>query len=467
VRKLKRSAVVAVLASLVLAVVGVGSPAQSAGPQVVDGESGIVAVKVPANQKSAYPLYGLKSASLVYVEPVERGFTRHIALYGTDKVPTKVGPVRSLRETDFYLLDQFGKVRVYASGHTLSRQVMLDLLAETDHVLRIADDGAQEIYLGTKCVSPFCHFLNGNSVPGRGTGLSAKASTIVTQAGLVLGELPKAVKSKGKPVRSVTVSFKKIPYSEMIPRKITWEPGKKQWLYEASGRADTKDLVNGKWVTGKTRSATAIIQFTTAKNAGNSYVCRPFPLGGPVSVPYANTVGSGKGLLLRDGKVYDITWSRSDRFRTTNFKLTNGSKVRVSGQPWIFVVPTNITSTSITYASGNKQILKPQTASPKWTFSTTVLKERKSCDAPVQIEVVKGAGKATIRVKTNFDSLGYVPLKGAKLSVKIAGKGTVTKSTSSKSGELVIVGDPSKITSVTFIDQVIAKQHYASKTWRK
>ena len=121
-------------------------------------------------------------------------------------------------------------------------------------------------------------------------------------------------------------------------------------------------------------------------------------------------------------------------------------------------MPTNITSTSITYASGNKQILKPQTASPKWTFSTTVLKERKSCDAPVQIEVVKGAGKATIRVKTNFDSLGYVPLKGAKLSVKIAGKGTVTKSTSSKSGELVIVGDPSKITSVTFIDQVIAKR---------
>ncbi|MEY4000215.1 MAG: hypothetical protein RLZZ626_570, partial [Actinomycetota bacterium] len=94
-RKLTRSAVVAVLASLVLAVVGVGSPAQSAGPQVVDGESGIVAVKVPANQKGAYPLYGLKSASLVYVEPVERGFTRHIALYGTDKVPAKVGPVRS------------------------------------------------------------------------------------------------------------------------------------------------------------------------------------------------------------------------------------------------------------------------------------------------------------------------------------------------------------------------------------
>jgi Protein of unknown function (DUF3048) N-terminal domain/Protein of unknown function (DUF3048) C-terminal domain len=454
-------------ASLVLVGLVSANPAQSAGPAVVDGESGIVAVKVPANQKGAYPLYGLKAAAMVYVEPVERGFTRHIALYGTDKVPLKVGPVRSLRETDFYLLDQFGKVRVYASGHTLSRKVMLDLLDETSHVLRIADDGAQEIYNGTKCVSPFCHFLDGASVPGRNTGLSAKNSTILTEAGLITGALPKAVVAKGKSVRSVTVSFKKIPYSDMIPRKITWEPSKKQWLYEASGRADTKDLVNGKWMTGKTRSATAIIQFTTAKNAGNSYVCRPFPLGGPVSVPYANTVGSGKGLLLRDGKVFDITWSRSDRFKTTSFKLSNGSKVRVAGQPWVFVVPTNITSTSITYASGSKQILKPKTATPKWTFSTTVLKERKACEAPVQIEVVKGAGKATIRVKTNFDSLGYVALKGAKLSVKISGKGTVSKSTSTKSGELVISGDPTKITSVTFVEQVIAKQTYAEKSWRK
>ena len=464
---IRRSMIFAIVSLLLPLGIGGATPAQSAGPQVVDGESGIVAVKVPANQKGAYPLYGLKAAALVYVEPVERGFTRHMALYGTDKVPAKVGPVRSLRETDFYLLDQFGKVRVYASGHTLSRKVMLDLLDETTHVLRIADDGAQEIYNGTNCVSPFCHFLAGNSVPGRGTGLSEANSKIIEDAGLMIGDLPAAVKGKGKPVRSVTVSFKKIPYSDMIPRKITWEPSKKMWLYEASGRADTKDLVNSKWVSGKTRSATAIIQFTTAKNAGNSYVCRVFPLGGPVSVPYANTVGSGKGLLLRDGKVFDITWSRSDRFKTTSYKLSNGSKVRVSGQPWIFVVPTNLTSTSITYASGSKQILKPQTATPKWTFSTTVLKERKACEAPVRIEVVKTKGKASIKVKTNFDNLSYVPLKGAKLSIKIAGKGTISKTTSASTGELVITGDPAKITSITFAGQVIAKQTYAQAAWRK
>jgi hypothetical protein len=449
-------------------VVGLGTAnAATAAPAVVAGESGIVAVKIPANQKGAYPLYGLKAATMVYVEPVERGFTRHIALYGTDKVPVKVGPIRSLRETDFHLLDQFGKVRIYASGHTLSRKIMLDLLASTDHVMRIADDGAEEIYNSTRCTPPFCHFLKGSAVPGRSTGLSATNKEILSDAGLLVGTIPAAVKAKGKSIRSVTINFKKIPFSDMIPRKITWEPSKKTWLYEASGRADTKDLVNGKWVTSQSRSATAIIQFTTAKNAGNSYVCRIMPDGGPVSVPYANTIGSGAGLLLRDGKLYDITWSRADKSKTTSYKFSNGTKVRVSGQPWVYLVPTNITSTTVVNANGTKQTVKPKLSAPKWTFSTSVLTERKACLAPVKVEVVKGSNKSTIRVKSNFNSLSYANLKSAKVAVRISGKGTQLKTTSASKGELVIIGDPNKVLSVSFAEQSVAKQKYSAATWKK
>jgi Protein of unknown function (DUF3048) N-terminal domain len=101
-----------------IASIAAASPASSA-PAVVSGESGIVAVKIPASQRGAYPLYGLKAADIIYVEAVERGFTRHIAIYGTDRVPAKVGPVRSLRETDFHLLDAFGKVRLL--GHHQAR----------------------------------------------------------------------------------------------------------------------------------------------------------------------------------------------------------------------------------------------------------------------------------------------------------------------------------------------------------
>ncbi|MFM2184526.1 MAG: hypothetical protein RIS55_174, partial [Actinomycetota bacterium] len=200
----------------------------STSPDVVPGESGVVAVKVPAHQKGAYPLKGLKAAALIYVAPVERGFTRHLALYGTDKVPAVVGPVRSLRETDFPVLDQFGKVRVYASGRSLERDIMLSLLSRTKHILRVnSNENLREMYMAPGCVDPFCDFLKGTKVAGRGTGLSMSNANILKEAGLSTGAVPAAVKSTGKSVKSMKIIYRKTPYNDPIPRTITWSASKK------------------------------------------------------------------------------------------------------------------------------------------------------------------------------------------------------------------------------------------------
>ncbi len=464
--RIRRSITVAVVAAALVAGVATASPAVSA-PSVVSGESGVVAVKVPANQKGAYPLYGLKAAAMVYVEPVERGFTRHIALYGTDKVPAKVGPVRSIRETDFNVLDAFGKVRLYASGHTESRKIMDDFLASTKHVLRTSDDGAEEIFVIKKCVEPFCHFLKGTSVPGRNTGLSMSNKDILKKAGLVAGTIPARVINTGKAIRWLSIEYKKTPFSTMIPRSIAWDAKKKVWIYSASGRNASIDVVNGKTVSGTTSSPTAIIQFSSAKNAGSAFACRSMPDGGPDAVPYTNSVGKGSGLLMRSGKIFNITWSRTSSTSPTSYKFSNGSSVKTLGQPWVFLVPTNLTKSTIRYASGAKSAFVPKAPTPRWSFSTTVLKERKACEAPVKITVTKNKTKKTtvIKVGTKFDSLSTVNLKGAKVTVKVTGKGYLNKVTSTKTGELVITGDPSKVVSVTFAGQVIKLQHYASAQW--
>ncbi|MFM5904216.1 MAG: DUF3048 domain-containing protein [Microbacteriaceae bacterium] len=467
-KNFRRTTAAVAAAIALVAGVATASPAVSA-PSVVSGESGVVAVKVPANQKGAYPLHGLKAAAIIYVEPVERGFTRHIALYGTDKVPAKVGPVRSLRETDFHVLDQFGKVRIYSSGHTMSRDIMKNFLATTSHVIRTSDDGAEEIYKSKKCVDPFCNFLKGTTVPGRNTGLSATNTKILAEAGLVKGVIPAAIKKKGKAVKVITIQYKKTPFSQLIPRTITWDSKKKVWVYAASGRSATIDKVGTKTVAGKTSSATALIQFSSAKNAGNAFVCRSMPNGGPDAVPYTNSVGKGKGLLLRDGKMYNITWSRSSSTETISYKFSNGSKVKVAGQPWVFLVPANLTKTTIKYASGKKSTYVAAAPTPRWSFSTSVLKERKLCDAPVSVSVVKSTKKktTTIKVRTKFDSLTWVNLKGAKVVVQIKGKGFVKKTISKKTGQLVITGDPTKVISVKFASQAISAQHYAEGSWKK
>ncbi len=464
--------------SIVLTLAGLGlvSPANAIGspksfstsPDVVPGESGVVAVKVPAHQKGAYPLKGLKAAALIYVEPVERGFTRHIALYGTDKVPAVVGPVRSLRETDFPVLDQFGKVRVYASGRSLEREIMLGLLSRTKHVLRVnSNEDIREMFFAPGCVDPFCDFLKGTKIAGRGTGLSMSNANILKEAGLSTGVVPASVKATGRAIKSMKIIYRKTPYNDPIPRTITWNASKKLWIYEASSRSATIDVVGGKSVAGQTSSASAIIQFTTAKNAGSAFTCRIMPEGGPDAVPYTNSVGKGVGFLLRDGKIYDITWSRSSSTATTSYKFKNGAKVKVTGQPWIYLVPTNLTTGSVTYANGAKVAFAEKPSTPKWTFSTNVLKERKSCEAPLTMKVSSaGSGATTVKVTSNFDNLNYVPLKGVKVKVKVSGKGYVTLTTSA-SGTVTIKAPISKVSSASIAKQTVAGQKYASKSWKK
>ena len=450
------------------AAVSIAPKSFSTSPDVVPGESGVVAVKVPAHQKGAYPLKGLKAAALIYVAPVERGFTRHLALYGTDKVPAVVGPVRSLRETDFPVLDQFGKVRVYASGRSLERATMLSLLSRTKHILRVnSNENLREMYMAPGCVDPFCDFLKGTKVAGRGTGLSMSNANILKEAGLSTGAVPAAVKSTGKSIKSMKIIYRKTPYNDPIPRTITWSASKKLWIYEASSRSATIDMVGGKSVAGQTSSATAIIQYTTAKNAGSAFTCRIMPDGGPDSVPYTNSVGKGTGFLLRDGKVYDITWSRNSATATTSYKFKNGAKVKVAGQPWIFLVPTNLSTSSITYANGSKVAVGSKPSTPKWTFSTSVLKERKSCEAPTSIKVSKAsATTTTIKVTTNFDTLNYVPVKGVKVKVKITGKGYVTLTTSA-AGTVTVKASSAKVAAATIAKQTVSGQKYAYKVWKK
>ncbi len=64
----------ALVVALVGSALGLVSPAAalstapksfSTSPDVVPGESGVVAVKVPAHQKGAYPLRGLKAAASI------------------------------------------------------------------------------------------------------------------------------------------------------------------------------------------------------------------------------------------------------------------------------------------------------------------------------------------------------------------------------------------------------------------
>lgn len=91
-------------------------------PPVVQSLSGkpgsagkpVVAVKID-NAPEARPQTGLNAADVVYVEQVESGMSRFMAVFQSS-LPDKVGPVRSGRESDVHILAPFGKVGFAYSG---------------------------------------------------------------------------------------------------------------------------------------------------------------------------------------------------------------------------------------------------------------------------------------------------------------------------------------------------------------
>src|SRR4051812_11166301 len=76
-----------------------GRPGAQNGPVLV--------VKVD-NTRSAKPQRGLRSADIVYVEQVEGGLSRVMAVFSST-LPPQVGPVRSARISDLHILPQFGR----------------------------------------------------------------------------------------------------------------------------------------------------------------------------------------------------------------------------------------------------------------------------------------------------------------------------------------------------------------------
>ncbi|NDC79497.1 MAG: DUF3048 domain-containing protein, partial [Chitinophagia bacterium] len=57
------------------------------------------------------------------------------------------------------------------------------------------------------------------------------------------------------------------------------------------------------------------------------------------NTPQATTVGTGKALVLRDGRAWEVTWNRPDETSGTTFTLPDGSPMAFKpGQTWIVLL---------------------------------------------------------------------------------------------------------------------------------
>ncbi|MFD0366963.1 DUF3048 domain-containing protein [Streptomyces sp. NPDC127114] len=263
----------------------------------------VLAVKID-NVPLARPHTGLTDADLVYVEQVESGQTRLMAVYAS-KVPDRVGPVRSARESDLALLRQFGRPVLAYSGAQSALTPLLEA-APLHLVTEAANPGAFQRDPGR--AAPHNLYLR----PGRALA-TAPDATRAKDIGFRFGPAP----ADGTPVNSRTVRFPATRYT------FTWAPAEHAWRVAMDDRSD-----------GPLKPATVVVQHVTVKAS------RFHDFLGAVS-PYTVTTGSGRAQVLRDGKVHEARWSRPDADSGTTFTTPAGAPLNFApGQVWVLLTGT-------------------------------------------------------------------------------------------------------------------------------
>src|ERR1700690_3039092 len=85
-----------------------------ADPTAVTKRRSALTIKMD-NTPEAHPQYGINQADVVYEEIVEGGIPRLAAIFNSN-LPTKVGPVRSVRRTDREIVFPIGGIFAFSGG---------------------------------------------------------------------------------------------------------------------------------------------------------------------------------------------------------------------------------------------------------------------------------------------------------------------------------------------------------------
>ena len=262
----------------------------------------VLAVKID-NIVYARPQTGLTHADIVYVLPVEGGLSRFLAIVSSD-YPRVIGPVRSAREDDLELLRQFGRPAFAYSGATAA---LLPYIHATARIVDLYAGTTRGYYRDNNRIAPYNLYAHTKQLLAQ----SAGAST-ARDIGFRFGPPPPG----GTATRSEPVSYPAASF------RFTWSAAKGRWLVSMDGRrAVTTDG-------GRLSPATVVIQHTTVRTS------RFLEYGKPP--PYAQSVGSGTALVLRNGKAWTTHWSRPNANGGTTFTTASGRRMTFApGQVWI------------------------------------------------------------------------------------------------------------------------------------
>ena len=269
----------------------------------------VVAMKIDNSPLARRFHRGLDEASLMYQELMEGGSTRFLAVYAP-ATGNQVGPVRSLREGDIELLQQFGKVAIGASG---ANKGVLDIFRQAEKnglVLDVSYDTIRTPYIKAEKRRDAYNFYTSPEKIDQ----TKPSGTKVKDIGLRFGPLPAGA---GFPAQTAAVSFS--PLSRV---SVAYDAASGRYAVFQDG-----DRMKGYAPTN------VIVQHAEIRNTRFKDV-----LGNPT--PYTDTVGTGAAAVLRDGRRLSGTWRRLAPHSGTRFLDDKGRDLPLKpGPTLVLLVP--------------------------------------------------------------------------------------------------------------------------------
>jgi len=293
------------------------TPSTSAAPQAaaVDPLTGgkpstnkVVAVKID-DTANGRPQVGIDKADIVYIEQVEGGLTRLLAVFNST-LPTTVEAVRSTRAGDPEVLGQYGPIAYVASGGSHNPLAVLD---HSNLNSDINDRGGPGFQRDPNRPAPYNLKANLSqiakvvkSVPARNVGFTWSSS------------VPNSPVGSGSIVRT-TVGNTAVAFN--------WNQKLQRYVRIINGAV--QKTANGTTIA----TPNVIVQFCSV----TVYTKDRDVLGNPNY--YTHTVGKGKVVVFRDGKAILGNWSRPKLSSPTSFTDRQGKAIPLTpGGAWVVLV---------------------------------------------------------------------------------------------------------------------------------
>ncbi|HEU0088427.1 MAG TPA: DUF3048 domain-containing protein [Pseudonocardiaceae bacterium] len=264
----------------------------------------VLCVKID-NAPAARPPAGLDLADVVYVEPVEGGLSRLLAVFQS-QLPSVAGPVRSVRQSDLELVANFGRPALAFSGEAAALRPLIDQAPVLD-VSAPVRPGAYHRDYGR----PTPHNLFAETARLGQGGAPAR------DIGFRFGPPPPG----GRPTPSTTVRYTATQIG------LQWVPAESRWVVSMDGAPLTT-------TSGARPGAATIVLQRVAVHETNIRDAAGTPS------PFAVTVGTGAAVVLRDGRAFTGQWSRPTPQAGTTFTLPGGAPLTFApGRVWVVLVP--------------------------------------------------------------------------------------------------------------------------------